>query len=74
MEAQPTHVVFQLRAPESDAPSLLSRTLQGLVAEIAAAPDLWTSTYYVVSGGRAITPTEIASLIEFQREASQGVA
>ncbi|HRE49519.1 MAG TPA: response regulator [Aggregatilineales bacterium] len=70
VQGQPTHAVIHLRLPEGTSPYEARTTLQQETALSAGADDFWAEVYYLVTGGREVTPQEVANLLEFHREAA----
>jgi CheY-like chemotaxis protein len=68
VEVQANYLVVQIKIPTAEQPAQAHQTLQREAAEAAGLSAVWADVYYVVPGGRVLSPQEIAEALSFQRE------
>ncbi|MEP7286377.1 MAG: response regulator [Chloroflexota bacterium] len=69
IEIQPTYVITQVDIPANETPTATVETLLHETAARAENDSLWANAYYIVAPSRPVTPQEIASFREYQRDA-----
>ena len=66
---QPSFVSVQVSIPATETPIATVETLMRETAARANDEALWADAYYIVAPGRAVTQQEIASFMEYRRDA-----
>jgi hypothetical protein len=69
VEIQPTYTTIQVSIPANETPTTTVEALMRETAANASNPELWADAYYIVAPGRAVTQQEIASFMEYRRDA-----
>jgi hypothetical protein len=69
VEIQPTYTTIQVSIPANETPTTTVEALMRETAAHANNPELWADAYYIVAPGRAVTQQEIASFMEYRRDA-----
>jgi hypothetical protein len=69
VEVQPTYITVQISIPANETPTATVEILMHDTAARANEQALWADAYYIVAPGRAVTQQEIASFMEYRRDA-----
>jgi hypothetical protein len=69
VEVQPTYISVQISIPANETPTTTVEILMRDTAVRANEEALWADAYYIVAPGRAVTQQEIASFMEYRRDA-----
>jgi DNA-binding NarL/FixJ family response regulator len=69
VEVQPTYITVQISIPANETPTATVEVLMRETAARANDKNLWADAYYIVAPGRAVTQQEIASFMEYRRDA-----
>jgi hypothetical protein len=68
-DVQPSYVSVQISIPANETPTATVESLMHETSIRSGSDDLWADAYYIVAPGRAVTEQEIASFMEYRREA-----
>jgi hypothetical protein len=68
-DIQPSYVSVQISIPANETPTATVESLMQETSMRSGRDDLWADAYYIVAPGRAVTEQEIASFMEYRREA-----
>jgi DNA-binding NarL/FixJ family response regulator len=69
VEVQPTYITVQISMPANETPTATVEILMRETSARANEQALWADAYYIVAPGRAVTQQEIASFMEYRRDA-----
>ncbi len=68
-DIQSAYVSVQVSIPANETPTATVEALMQETSVNAGKDDLWADAYYIVAPGRAVTEQEIASFMEYRRDA-----